>query len=118
MVEARHHDLVAGANCAGEGTAEMKGQACHIVAKDNFARLCVQEIGDSLTRTVDGGIGANAGFKGAMRVGVATGEIIDHSVDHALWDLCAAGVDKKDGGSPIVRFLQGGELAADVGCVK
>ena len=113
VVQARDHDLVLRPKLGGQRMAEGKGQAGHVVAKDDFRRLRAQQVGGSLAGVVDHGVRADRRLEDPVRVGVAPRVIVGDGGDHRFVHLRAAWVVKKDPLPAFIALLQGGELETD-----
>ena len=113
VIQPGQHNFVAGAELPGQRAAEMEGEGCHIVSKDHFVRVAAQQISHGLVGRSDHRIRAQAGFKAAVGVGIAPGQVVHHRPDHIPVDLRAAGVVEKYGGPAVILLLQGRELLAN-----
>ncbi len=114
VVQPGDDDLVARAQFAANGPAYAEGKGRHVGAEDDLVRRgSVEKIGHGLVRFGDDLVGALAGGEGAVDVGIGTGQVVGHGIDHCPRHLGAARAVEVDEGPPrLVSLTQGRELVA------
>ena len=113
VVEPRHDDFIPRREFPAEGAAQREGQRGHVGAKNNFLRIAAQQVGHGRMRSGDNLIGAPAGGKRSMRIGVGGGQVPAHRVNHALRHLRASRAVEERGGVAIHFHGECGELRPD-----
>ena len=113
MIQFRDHHFIARPPLPADAPRGVKRDRGHVIAKDDFARRGVEQIGERFARLRQGGVGLGAGRIIPVRVGVVVKEIIRNGVGNRPGHLRSSRAVKISDRFSRVPPEQGGKAAAN-----